>query len=387
MKYNDQTEYSEKDQTLISTIDKAITELVYEKIQLIKAYNYYHGKRDPEQFRHLEENYGIGTPTSVQFVPLVRKHVDVLVGEYLTIPVIPKVSCKDETTLSKINQDRYKYVNDQIAEKIKEHIRKILNEEYGSNPKLSEELTELQDNLENNFISEYEIAAQNVVDWSMQSRDIDFVNNRRILLTDLLVTGTCYYRTLESPSKHNVDLKILNPLHTFLDRNFNSKFHKNSQRVVIRDYMTKNEILRNYGDMLTQEDIDSLDSNLLKASEASYVRNLGDSVVGIVDPESDGVLGGFEVTPLYNFNSGYKLRRFPVYDVEWLQVDDEKGKFVTNRYRGIRIGGDIYILIGKVKNVTRTVSDPANCTLSVNGVFYSDRNGNPFSLILSTASL
>ena len=92
--------YSEKEQDLIECIDKAITELVYEKVKLIKAYNYYHGKRDPEQFRHLEENYGIGTPTSVEFVPLVRKHVDVLVGEYLTIPVVPKVSCKDEKTLS-----------------------------------------------------------------------------------------------------------------------------------------------------------------------------------------------------------------------------------------------------------------------------------------------
>ena len=47
MKYNDQTEYSESDQELITIIDKAITDLVYEKVKLIKAYNYYHGKRDP----------------------------------------------------------------------------------------------------------------------------------------------------------------------------------------------------------------------------------------------------------------------------------------------------------------------------------------------------
>ena len=379
--------YSEKEQDLIECIDKAITELVYEKVKLIKAYNYYHGKRDPEQFRHLEENYGIGTPTSVEFVPLVRKHVDVLVGEYLTIPVVPKVSCKDEKTLSKINQDKLSYVNAVLEDKIKEHLKSIIRGEQTSNPKLSQELDDLQASLEDNFISEFEIAAQNVVDWSMQNRDIDFVNNRKILLTDLLVTGTCYYRTLESPSKHSVELRILNPLHTFLDRNFYSKFHKNSQRVVIRDYMTKNEILRNFGELLTREDIDSLDSSILKTNESSYIRNFGDSVIGIADPESDGILGGFEVTPLYNFNSGFKLRRFPVYDVEWLQVDEEDGKFITNRYRGIRIGAEIYILIGKVKNVTRTVSDPTNCTLSVNGVFYSDRNGNPFSLILSTASL
>jgi hypothetical protein len=164
MKYSDEKEYSNKDQDLITIIDKAITELVYEKTKLIKAYNYYHGKRDPEQFRHLEENYGIGTPTSVEFVPLVRKHVDVLVGEYLTIPVKPKVSCKDENTLSKINQDRNKFVHDQLAEKIKEHLRNIIKGEYGSNPRLSEELNDLQESLNTNFISEYEIAAQNIVD-------------------------------------------------------------------------------------------------------------------------------------------------------------------------------------------------------------------------------
>lgn len=98
--------YTKKEQEQIDLTDRHIQELVYRKDRLIKAYNYYHGKRDPDQFRHLEENYGIGTPTSVKFVPLVRKHIDVLVGEYLTIPVLPKISIKDEDTLSKITEDK-----------------------------------------------------------------------------------------------------------------------------------------------------------------------------------------------------------------------------------------------------------------------------------------
>lgn len=380
-------EYSKKDQELINKINKAITELVYDKSKLVKAYNYYHGKRDPEQFRHLEENYGIGTPTSVEFVPLVRKHVDVLIGEYLTIPVLPKVSCKDEKTLAKINQDRLSYINQEISEKIKDQLRSILNGEKGLDPKLSDKLTEIQQNLEQSFISEYEIASQNVVDWSMQSRDIDFINNRRILLTDLLVSGTCYYRTLESASKTGINFRVLNPLHTFLDRKFNSKFHKHSPRVVIRDYLTKDEILSEYGKMLSKKDLETLDSTELKSHESTYVRHFQDSLVGVYDPETDGILAGREVTPIYGGTTSYGLRRFPVYDVEWLQVDKEGEDFVTNRYRGIKIGGEIYILIGKVKNVTRTMSDPKSCTLSVNGVFYSDRNGNPFSLILATSTL
>lgn len=33
-----------KEKEIIDNIDRAINELVYEKTQIIKAYNYYHGK-------------------------------------------------------------------------------------------------------------------------------------------------------------------------------------------------------------------------------------------------------------------------------------------------------------------------------------------------------
>lgn len=379
--------YSEKDQELIKKIDRTIAELVYEKVKLIKAYNYYHGKRDPEQFRHLEENYGIGTPTSVEFVPLVRKHVDVLVGEYLTIPVRPKISCKDKKTLAKINQEKLDKINEAIVERMKQHLRDVLNGNATHGDKrLLADLNDLQETMEANFISEYEIASQNIVDWSMQSRNIDFTNKRKTILTDLLVTGTCYYRTLESPSKASVDLIVLNPLHTFLDRNFESQYSKYSQRAVIREYLTKNEILQKYGDLLKEEDIESLDGQFPQEMGTNYVRGF-ETVSGIIDHETDGILGGYEMTPVLNFTQGFQLRRHPVYDVEWLQVDKEDKGYITNRYRGIRIGHDIYVLIGKVENVHRSVDRPKECTLSINGTFYSDRNGDPFSLILSTASL
>ena len=86
--------------------DNAITELVYEKTDLQKAYNYYNGKMNSEQYRYLEENFGIGSPTSVEFIPLIKKHVDVLIGEYLGTPVLPKVSCKDSQTISAMKKKK-----------------------------------------------------------------------------------------------------------------------------------------------------------------------------------------------------------------------------------------------------------------------------------------
>lgn len=85
--------------------------------------------------------------------------------------------------------------------------------------------------------------------------------------------------------------------------------------------------------------------------------------------------------------SSKEYRVYPVYEVEFLKTEKEDGKFITNRYAGVRISSNIYVLTGKVENVSRSIDDPRSCTLSVNGIFYADRNGDPFSLILSTASL
>lgn len=70
-----------------------------------------------------------------------------------------------------------------------------------------------------------------------------------------------------------------------------------------------------------------------------------------------------------------------------MQADKEDGEYISNRYEGVRIGTDIYITTGKSENVVRSIDEPNHCSLTVNGMFYADRNGDPFSLILSTANL
>ena len=379
---------------ILDNIDRAINELVYEKTQIIKAYNYYHGKRDPEQFRHLEENYGIGTPTSVEFIPLVRKHVDVLIGEYLSTPCLPRVSCKDEKTLSNIHRDKQLKINNEVAQMLNQHLQNALYSSISGQPntpdkEIERQLDELHESIDRNFISDYEMAGQNIVDWSMQSRVIDFANQRKVLLTDLLVSGTGYYKVYPSPNKSNVVLKILNPVNTFIDRNPESPYLKHSARSVIIEYMTKDQILAKYGDYLTPDDLEELDhlqDYSVDGSSTTYLRSY-DTITG--NTMSDGVLGGFEVTPLLPFerDTSKYFRVFPTYEVEWLKSEKENGEFVVNRYEGVRIGTNIYIPTGKSENIVRSIDDKKSCSLTVNGIFYSDRNGDPFSLLLKTANL
>ena len=67
-------------------------------------------------------------------------------------------------------------------------------------------------------------------------------------------------------------------------------------------------------------------------------------------------------------------------------VYDEKNDRLT-RHEGVKIGEEIYIVRGESKNIVRSASNPKDCTLSINGIFFSDKNGQPFSIILNTMTL
>jgi hypothetical protein len=95
---------------------------VKEKTDLIKAYNYFNGVRDHYQYEHLEKNFGIGNPTSIGFTPLTRKHIEAIVGEYLSTKPQPKISCKDARTLTNIHRDKQL----EISKRQKEWVSKYL---------------------------------------------------------------------------------------------------------------------------------------------------------------------------------------------------------------------------------------------------------------------
>ena len=372
---------------LIEKTDKAISELVYSKYDLQKAYNYYNGIRDADQFRYLEEIYGTNTPTTLHFTPLIKKHIDALIGEYLGTPIVPKIFCKDSDTISNIDREKQLKVAFELQKYLKGHLNNsILNFINGkpmSDGLVQEQLKRIVEDINNSFVSEYEIAAQNVVEYIMQSRETDIMTVLRDLLLDLLITGYAFYKVEPTVGNNDIKVRALSPLNTFIDRNFESPYIKNSYRAVVRNWMTKTQILNKYG-----KDMSSADRKLLNEKwdavydTAVYYVRMGETN-GV--PSTDGLQAGTEVTPGYpDSRAGQYHELVPVYEVEWLEVDKD---FVMQRYSTIRIGEDIYILRGKDENVIRTKDEPNKCTLTVNGVWFANRGGVPYSMAKACMTL
>lgn len=372
---------------LIEKTDKAITELVYPKYDLQKAYNYYNGIRDADQFRYLEEVYGVNAPTTLHFTPLIKKHIDALIGEYLGTPIVPKVSCKDVNSISNIDREKQLKIAEELHSFLKNHLKNsVLNFIDGKNIDdglIAQQLKNIVDDINNSFVSEYEIAAQNVIQYIIQSRDTDLVNALRDLLFDLLVTGYAFYKVKSTVEKDNIRIEVLSPLNTFIDRNYNSPYIKNSYRVVVRHWKNKAQILNEYGKEMSQKDRKLLEEKWEDMYEnAMYYVRMGETN-GV--PNTDGLQAGYEVTPGYpTIQEGLRNELIPVYEVEWLETDKD---FVMQRYKTTRIGDQIYILTGLDKEVIRSQSNPTQCALSVNGIYFLNRGTKPYSMVLSCAHL
>ena len=377
---------------LIEKADIAISELVYDKVHLMKAYNYYAGIRDKMQFRHLEENYGIGSPASVTFTPLIRKHIDALVGEFLTLPIQPKISCKDSKTMSNIFREKQLAISKGIMDVIKPKLQNLIysllkgnGQDKIDDAQFAKELKDVEDWIDNNFISNYEMAAQNVVDYCLQARHIDFKNKLKQLLLDLFIAGETYYIVEPTSANTNINLKILNPLNTFPDKNVNSPYIKDSYRIVYREYLSKAEILVKYGSELSSEDIESLEGGKLDYSRDNVMlMNAMNTRIGCFD--TDGLEAGIDVAPIPYSQTSRRVDLYVVYETYWIDYKFENKQRIETVHHVTRIGSDLHIVWDEV-NTQRSIDNPNECSLPINGLHYMSRTGSPYSLVLATADL
>lgn len=365
--------------------DKNIYELSYTKTQFIKARNYYSGFRDPEQFRSLEENYGLGNPTTLKFIPLIKLHVDELVGEYLSAPKLQYITCRDKTTINNINDERAQKVNDSFISNTKDMIDKML---FGKANLDEDKLLSSYNN--DGFISNYEITAQNILTWATQDYQLDYIRKVSNLFSNACIYGYMAYRILPTSNMKSIDFTVPSPIFTFTDRNNTSPYFNKCDRMVIQDYMTKTQILAKFGDKISDEDLKRLDDQdpLMRGGEG-YIFTTATEM-----PETQsGILGGMEAGVFDPFaresaiSNNVLSKYFVVYDCEWIEIERKGGQFVKYRHRCVKIGEYIYIDYGRVDYAFRDIDNPNECSLSLNGCIVSDGDNQPSSLILKTADL
>ena len=392
---------------LKDSMDYWIAQLVRDRTQIRTFRDYYYGVRNERDFAYLTENFGIGTPSKLKFTPLIKPRVDALLGTMLSENFKCQVAATDERSLHEGEEMRKKKILEETDAKLTEFVNNVTKtvRAQQANPQSDQQqkvpdtgelgaaLKGVQSKYTTNFISDFIVAAQDILRYFENDEAIDLKQKLKQLALDLLITGECYWRVYCEVVGQDPVLQVIKPENMFYNKNTNNQYLDNGavDSVVHREYLTRKDVLRRYGRFMDEDQRTYIFGHNARTRTARSLRSAVDLELYYND-----------VDPVNGQKSYTMLDVLEVFHVEWIAMnevkltDEEKADNVTvdglnsevtdkawrmDRYEGVRIAGSVYVDCGKSSYVVRSESTPYICGLSYNGVCYNDRNGKPYSLV------
>lgn len=372
----------------------------YNNMQDDRKYSLYNGVRDDDQYDHITKTYGVEFPAGkLKHIPLTRPLINELYGEARERQLNWTVMSAD---------------NDSISAKMEEVSGKLLVELINAvrdEEPVNIKLDSIQKYYTEDFQSELEVSANHVME--------DYILNNKLknlfdeMMLDKFITGKEYYKVNVNRIGEDPIFEPIRPGQLFYANN-NTKWVKDCDWAVYPSRMTPIEILDRWGDRMKEEDRQKLES-----WREMYLKD----VYKLDSPwDADRLIENADefMQSNYNWNSNanekvsvyygqFKSIRKVTYvenenkyvpDAPFIKIIPEeqihemsagrrkklKVRYVQDLYEFVRIGEEIFVELGKVKNPIRSVRQPSKVQLSFNGLTYNGKV-KPYSLVEITEDI
>jgi hypothetical protein len=394
-------EWKEKELYLRAELDNTIlTCSDVKKEKLMEAYTIRNGKRSTKKFEYLQQAYGIFFPAKIRHIPVLKSMFDAIAAIDQTTPLDFKVTSKDVESLKTNQNDAREAIIKGFVSMAKQKIEDAAeffdSDKRGESPAPPEKTSEREmksflHKIHGNFKSDLEINAQDFLESMIQRLELEVLKS--IMIEDLITAGSEYYqvKALEVGKKPLV--RVINPLNVFYRKDPEKKFLKDHSRVLLKEKITIQDLLMNHGHKMDKEAVkrlmESKDINIdsgnkfwrmIDMSYTALRSNFSDKTYDeLFDTEVDFYYGEWMANTEIEYEDSYVEKGKVKYE--------KKRKYRKDRFEGYRVNEDIYFGLQKSDFIYRPTDDPYNCFLTINGVSYNDRNGEPYSLVLNTEDI
>lgn len=366
-----------------------------------KAYTIRNGKRPRSKFKYLQEAYGIHYPAKIRHIPVLKSMFDAIIAIDQSSPLDFKVTSKDVDTL-KTNQEELsqklveKFVN-LAKEQIEQASEYYESTKRGENPAPPDKMDDIKlkrlvQKIHTNFKASIEIDAQDFLETMIQRLELEILKS--IMAEDLMCSGSEYYQVKAIEKGKKPLVRVINPKSIYYRKDPNKKFLREHSRVLIKEKITIQDLLMNFGYKMKEADIKRLlenyDINVDTGNKFWNMRYMGSirRKDGEKNESSYDELYDTEVTLYYaEWMANTEIEYDDPYLDDMEVKYEKKRRYRKDRYEGYRVNDDIYFGLEKSKFIYRPTDDPDNCYLTINGASYNDRNGEPYSLVLNTEDI
>jgi hypothetical protein len=218
-------------------------------------YLLFNGVFDTKQFEYITNTYGISSPARLVNHPIIAPKIDLLVGEFMSQPMDFMVEAVNEAAINKKLDQKVAFV----AEKILRPIRQELREELGVEFEDEDMGMEIPDDIDK-FLR---------LNGRMQVEQLVFLGLRHLIekyrlqhifkqgLYDLCITSKEFYHcTIKNGDPH---ARRVDPRALIWDINTDTENLQDASWVAEERFLTLNEILDEFGDHLSQDQVRQLE--------------------------------------------------------------------------------------------------------------------------------
>ncbi len=375
-------------------------------------YNLVNSIFDEKDFLYVTDPWGIGTsygeaPARMENYNIIRNVVEFLKGDDLRRPFSftavavngEAVSVRQEYKANMLKEALAQYVQNEEA---KYGINQPTTDEQGNpvEPKTPQQIEEYMSYTYKDIV---EKQTNDILNYLYKKEDIvqKFVEGWEhgiIAGEELYHVGISYNEPI---------LRVVNPLFFDYDKNPDTKTIEDSQWCREERFMTKGEVLDEYREYLTNEDLERLDMNELGMANSmskfdtapgfSYDYN-NQSLYNVSANNRSNYINvnvvcwkTWKKIGFFNYidpNSGEPVKKiveegFKVpseflinnieYTLEW--------EWINEVWSGVRIGNEIFVNIGPIDNQCRTINNPSLCKMPYVGRVYNAVNSVSTSIV------
>jgi len=361
---------------------------INDRFKDIRNYQAYHGHFDPKDYEHITDQYGTPFPARMTNYNIIAPKIDLLTSEELRRPLETKVSSINKSAVNRKKDAKVGMVMEQMLGDIKKEI----NETMGMDVTQDNVDFDIPDDIETYMRYTYkeaiEVVAESGIEYLKEKyrwKDL-FKNGFR----DFLVLGKVFYKIgVKNGDPH---VRRVDPRNIAFDSSIESDYIDESQWVVEQRWLSVNEILDEFGDELTKEDVMELE-NMRQISSGSELAHYNTSIEWLNYDASTGV----RIRLIQGEWKSIRAIRFKVSENKYdpdnpfrKVVNDSyrprKGetietKYVDDIWEGTKIGGRITTRCRRRPNQVRSVDDAGSTPLSYVGCTHNMSAGRITSLV------
>lgn len=361
---------------------------VNDRYKDIRNYQVYHGHFDPKDYEYITDQYGTPFPARMTNFNIVAPKIDLLTSEELRRPLESRVIAINK---SAVNRKEDMKISLKMKEVLSDMAKK-LESQTGIPMSLDNQDMPIPDDIDLFMKYTYKEMIEEVAESGLEYL-IEKYNWKDLFKTgfrDLLVTGKVFYKVdILNGDPH---VRRVDPRNIAYDTNSETDYLEDAQWVVEQRWLSINEILDEYRDHLTKEDIMELENmrHVANASElAHYNKTLEwinyDSATGLrvrlVHGEWKSIRPiKFKISP-NKYDPEKPFKKMVSDNYKPRKGEDVETKYVDDIWQGTKIGGKILVDYRRRPNQVRSVDDAGSTPLSYVGCVHNMSAGRVSSLV------